>query len=100
MNAGELLISLAGSGSALGGASGSITVNAGHLGLCLPAGGDLAITLGGVLSSNNFASAGLVRDGNTWRTLSPAFNQGPDESTLQITANVATIELNPAGGCE
>ena len=46
----------------------------GHLGLCLPPGGDLAIDLGGVLSSNNFAAEGLFRDGNTWRTTNPAFN--------------------------
>jgi len=29
-----------------------------------------------------------------------AFNPGPDANLLQITANAATIELNPAGGCE
>ncbi|HEY7937538.1 MAG TPA: hypothetical protein VID26_10480 [Candidatus Limnocylindrales bacterium] len=100
VNAGNLLIKLAGSGPALGGTSGSITVNAGHLGLCVPTGGDLTINLGGVLSSNNFASAGMSRDGDTWRTPSPAFNEDPAASTLQITANAGTIELNPAGGCE
>jgi hypothetical protein len=100
VNAGDLRIRLPGNGTTPGGVSGSITVNAGHVGLCLPAGGNLTITLSGVLSSNNFAAAGLIRDGNIWRTINPAFNSGPDPVVLQITANAGTIELNPAGGCE
>ncbi|MGH2465444.1 MAG: LiaI-LiaF-like domain-containing protein [Candidatus Limnocylindrales bacterium] len=99
VNAGDLQVKLPGNGGSPGGVTGSITVNAGHLGLCLPADGNLAISLAGVLSSNNFAEQGMFRDGSTWRTTSPAFNSG-SAVILQVTANAGTIELNAAGGCQ
>jgi len=93
INAGDVLIGLPSTAM-----TGSITVNAGHLGLCLPAGGNLEIQTSGALSANNFASQGLVQDGDTWTTPGPP--PSAPRIDLQVTANAGNIELNPAGGCQ
>jgi len=92
VNAGDLLVALP--SSALGG---DLTVNAGHLGLCVPPSVGLTIEMSGALSGNNFDSQGLSQDGNTWT--------GPGAATaeirihLQITVNAGGVDLNPTGGC-
>jgi hypothetical protein len=93
VNAGDVLIGLPSKAM-----TGSITVNAGHLGLCLPAGVGLQVEAGGALSANNFASRGLVQDGDTWTT--PGSPPGAPRISLQVTANAGNIELNPEGGCQ
>ena len=93
VNAGDVLIALP--SSEMGG---SITVNAGHLGLCLPAGTSLRIESGGALSGNNYASQGLVQDGSTWTT--PGLGDGAPVIDLDVTANAGNVDLNPQGGCE
>jgi hypothetical protein len=93
INAGDVLVTLP--AASLGG---SITVNAGHLGLCLPAGVGLRIETSGALSSNNFADQGLAENGDTWTGPGLALNAPLVD--LQVTANAGTIELNPKGGCQ
>lgn len=93
VNAGDVLVALPASSEGV-----SITVNAGHLGLCLPPAIGLRIDAGGALSSNNFASQGLVQDGDTWT--SPSLGANGLQLYLQLTANAGTIELNPQGGCQ
>ena len=64
--------------------SGSATVNAGGLALCVPTG-------------NNYAEKGLIQDGSTWT--SPGFGLSSAQIDLSISANAGSIELDPAGGC-
>jgi len=92
VNAGDVLVALPASSEGA-----SITVNAGHLGLCLPPAIGLRIDSSGALSSNNFASQGLIQDGDTWT--SPSLAANGLQLYLQLTANAGTIELNPQGGC-
>ena len=93
VNAGDVLVALPSAPM-----HGSITVNAGHLGLCLAAGTSLRIDSGGALSGNNYASQGLVQDGSTWTT--PGLGSGSPVIDLDVTANAGNVELNPQGGCE
>ncbi len=93
VNAGDVLVALPS-----GPMHGSITVNAGHLGLCLTAGTSLRIESGGALSGNNYASQGLVQDGSTWTTA--GLGDGSPTIDLSVTANAGNVELNPQGGCE
>jgi len=93
VNAGDVLVALPSAPM-----HGSITVNAGHLGLCLAAGTSLRIDSGGALSGNNYASQGLVQDGSTWTT--PGLGEGVPTVDLSVTANAGNVELNPQGGCQ
>jgi hypothetical protein len=93
VNAGDVLVALP--AASMGG---SITVNAGHLGLCLPAGVGLRIEAGGALSTNNLADQGLAQEGDTWT--SPGLALNAPLVDLQVTANAGNIELNPDGGCQ
>jgi hypothetical protein len=93
INAGDVLVALP--SSPMGG---SLTVNAGHLGLCALPGIGLRIDASGALSANNFADRGLVQDGNSWTRPGLAPN-GP-QVYLQVTANAGSVELNPDGGCQ
>ena len=92
INAGDLLVALPAAPI-----SASLTVNAGHLGLCVPPGVGLTIEMGGVLSGNNFASQGLGRNGNTWT--SPGAATAEVRIDLQVTVNAGGVDLNPDGGC-
>jgi hypothetical protein len=77
--------------------TGSATVNAGSLGLCVPTGADLRIESSSILASNNFAERGLIQTGSTWT--SPAYGLSPIQIDLSLTANAGSIELDPTGGC-
>lgn len=92
VNAGDLQVALP--SSAMGG---EMTVNAGHLGLCVPPGVGLTIEMSGALSGNNFADRGLSRNGNTWT--SPGAATAEIRMDLQITVNAGGVDLNPDGGC-
>jgi hypothetical protein len=94
MNAGSARISLP--ASSLGG---TLQVNAGSLGFCVPAGTGLRITSAdNPTSSNNFGEQGLVRSGSTWE--SPGYGAASARITLSATANAGSITLNPKDGCE
>ncbi|HSS36801.1 MAG TPA: hypothetical protein VLR93_11050 [Patescibacteria group bacterium] len=77
--------------------SGSATVNAGGLALCVPTGTGIRIQSGSLLGSNNYAEKGLIQDGSTWT--SPGFGLSSTQIDLSISANAGSVELDPAGGC-
>ena len=93
INAGDLLVALPSARM-----SASMTVNAGHVGLCAPPGVGLTIETGGALSGNNFAGRGLSQDGNAWT--SPGYATAEVRMDLQITVNAGAVDLNPDGGCK
>lgn len=93
VNAGDVLVALPDAALAA-----SVTVNAGHLGFCLPPGVGLQVQAGGALSSNNFASRGLIRAGDTWTNA--AYASAAVRINLQATANAGHLELDPKGGCQ
>jgi hypothetical protein len=93
VNASSVIVNLAGSSF-----DGSMTVNAGSLHLCTAAADGVRITYNDTLSSNDFASAGLVDDGQAWQT--PDFAQSATAIDLRLTANVSSVTLDRSGGCQ
>ena len=93
VNAGSGHVSLPAASSA----SGSISVNAGSLDLCLPPGNGLRIHSRNALSSTNLGMPGLW-NGDTWT--SDDFAGAADRIDLQLDANLASVNVNPAGGCQ
>jgi LiaF transmembrane domain len=77
--------------------SGSATVNAGSLGLCVPPDAALRIQSSAFLASNNFGQRGLLQDGSTWT--SPGYDSAAVKMDLSVTANAGSVELDPSGGC-
>ena len=79
--------------------TGDLTVNAGSIRLCAPAGVGLRFTTNdsNITSSFDFAGAGLVKSGSTWT--SPGFDSATVKIDLSTTANAGSVALNPAEGC-
>ena len=78
--------------------TGSIEANAGSIRLCAPEGVALRLhTEESVLSSQDFAGAGLVRVGDTWET--PGFDTAVTRIELDTSANAGSISLDPVEGC-
>jgi hypothetical protein len=77
--------------------SGSVTVNASSLDMCVPAGAAIRVDYHGTLSSDNFAAAGLVQSGQAWQSTN--YDTADARIALGVTANVSSITLNPTGGC-
>lgn len=78
--------------------SGSITVNAGSISLCAPAGAGLRFTTNeNITSSYDFGSGGLVKSGSTWT--SPGFATATIRIDLSTTVNAGSFKLNPVEGC-
>jgi hypothetical protein len=77
--------------------TGSATVNAGDLGLCVVPGTGLRIESNSTLAANNFAERGLVQSGSTWTT--PGYDSATVRINLSLSANAGSIELDPSGGC-
>ena len=92
MNAGRSRIIL-GSGSV----SGSLSVNAGAIELCVPAGSQLRLRLTDQLTfAHNLDDRGLVKSGGTWT------RSGTDATSLidlSVTGAAASFTLDPDGGC-
>jgi hypothetical protein len=92
MNAGRSRIIL-GSGSV----SGSLSVNAGAIDLCVPAGSQLRIRLADQLTfAHNLDDRGLVKSGGAWTR-----SGGDPASMIDLTVNgaAASFTLDPDGGC-
>lgn len=90
VNAGRLRLTLAGT------TNGSVTVNAGSLDLCVAPGATLRLEIGdGFGFSTNLEERGLTRVGDTWQ------REGTGTTTvfLNVSGNVGTFTLDPAGGC-
>lgn len=94
VNAGSGRLLLPASGTV----TGSLTVNAGSLDVCAAAGMGLRLRVTGALASTDFSGAGLSRSGDTWT--SPDYATAPNRADLQVDANVGSVNLNPAGGCQ
>jgi hypothetical protein len=93
VNAGAAAISLDGKARNVG-----LSLNAGSLQLCVPAGTALRATWSGTLGSNNFSGAGLTKvDDSTWT--SPDFNQSQPHTELRVSANAGSFELRLGGTC-
>ncbi len=92
VNAGAGHVSLPSASSA----SGSISVNAGSLDLCLPQSSGLRVRSRSALSSTSFAIPGLW-SGDTWTSAN--FASAASRIDLQLDANLASVNVNPAGGC-
>ena len=92
MNAGRSRITL-GSGPV----TGSLSVNAGAIDLCVPSGSPLRIHLTDQLTfAHNLDDRGLVKSGGTWT------RPGADpESVIDLTVDgaAASFTLDPQGGC-
>ncbi len=91
MNAGRVRITL-GTGSTRG----AISVNAGAIDLCVPPDAELRLDVNEQLTFvKNLADRGLEQDETVW------YRAGTSGSTidLQIDGNVASLTLDPNGGC-
>ena len=79
--------------------TGDVTVNAGSIRLCAPAGVGLRFSTNdsNITSSFDFDGAGLVKDGSTWT--SPGFATAPVRIDLSTAANAGSVALDPAEGC-
>ncbi len=94
VNAGSARVNLPASSST----AGSLSVNAGSLDLCAPAASGIRIRVSGALSSTDFAANGFAHSGDTWT--SPNYSSAGNRIDLQLDANLASVNLDPAGGCQ
>jgi len=93
MNAGRARITL-GSGPV----SGQVSMNAGAIELCAPAGADLRLAANDQLTFvTNLAQRGLTKDGGVWHRAGSA---GSPVIDLSIHGNAASLTLDPDGGCK
>jgi hypothetical protein len=91
MNAGRARIAVGPS------TTGTISVNAGAVDLCVPADAGLRLDVEDQLTfATNLSSRGLTRDGNVWTRGSGNLN---DVITLSVQGNAASFNLDPNGGC-
>ena len=92
MNAGRLRLALASAAT-----TGSVSVNAGAIDLCVPADVGLRFDVKDQLTFvTNLSSRGLSRDGSVWtRTASG----GAGTIDLSVQGNAASFNLDPNGGC-
>lgn len=78
--------------------SGSLTVNAGAIRLCVPPSVGLELTTNdNPTGGNNFSSRGLTKVGFAWRSAN--FASATNRLVLTTSVNVGGLELNPEGGC-
>ena len=79
--------------------SGSLTVNAGSIRFCVPAGVGMQFTTNdNITGGNDFGSRGLTKSGAVWQSADWA--TAPVRITLSTTANVGSLSLNPEEGCK
>jgi hypothetical protein len=91
LNAGRIRLTL-GAGST----TGSLSVNAGAIDLCVPPASGLRLTVDEQLTFvTNLSSRDLGHDGNVWSR--PA--SGGDTIELAVSGSAATFNLDPNGGC-
>ena len=76
----------------------NLSLNAGSLTVCIPAGAPIRAQWGGTLGSNNFTSAGLTKvDDDTWT--SAGFVATAPHIELRVGANAGSFELQFGGTC-
>ncbi len=76
--------------------SADLVVNAGALQICAPGNLGLRIQHHGVMTATTYT--GLVRLGDTWQ--SPGYATAIHHADVTISANVASVDVNPMGGCK
>jgi hypothetical protein len=78
--------------------TGSIQANAGSVELCAAPGIALRLHTGeSILASYDYEGHGLVQDGSTWST--PGFETAPVRIELETRANAGSFTLDPEDGC-
>jgi hypothetical protein len=91
MNAGRIRLTLG-----AGDTTGSLSVNAGAIDLCVPDNTGLRLTVEEQLTFvTNLSSRDLTHEGNLWTRPS----SGGDTIELSISGNAAAFNLDPNGGC-
>ena len=73
-----------------------LTVNAGALRICAPSDLGLRIRNEGTLTATTYG--GLERSDSTWE--SPGYATAIHHADVTISANVASVDVNPMGGCK
>jgi hypothetical protein len=73
-----------------------LTVNAGALRICAPSDLGLRVRSEGTLTAVTYD--GLARSGSAWE--SPAYATAIHHADVTISANVASVDVNPMGGCK
>jgi len=76
--------------------SADLTVNAGALRICAPSDLGLRFRSDGTLTATTYN--GLVRNDSTWE--SPGYATAIHHADVTISANVASVDVNPMGGCK
>jgi hypothetical protein len=75
-----------------------LSANAGSFDVCAPDDIGLAVTIGSsVATGHNLDEAGLIEDGNVWRT--PGYASADTQIEITFSGNAAAFTLNPEGGC-
>lgn len=94
VNAGSATFDLPGSV-----AGASMTLNAGSVEACLPAGTPIRVSWSGALGSNDFDAAGLDRiDDGHWMT--PGLRSSDPHLELSVSANAGSFSLDLGGSCD
>lgn len=79
--------------------SANLSLNAGSLQVCAPAGTPVRVDWNGALGSNDLDSAGLVEvDDDTWQT--PGFDALAPHLELRVSANAGSFGLDLDGTCD
>ncbi len=77
----------------------NLSLNAGSLDVCVPAGAPLLVDWSGALGSNNLDTSGLTKvDGNTW--VSAGFDDAQPHMELHVSANAGSFGLDADGSCD
>ena len=91
VNAGAAVVVLPSTGDV----AGTLTVNAGSLEVCAPAG--LGVRVRGESALGAVTYNGLVRVGDAWE--SPNYANADFHGDVTVSANVGSVVINPEGGC-
>jgi hypothetical protein len=78
--------------------TGSISLNASSLTLCIAPEAGVRIEHHGTLSSADFGPAGLTRIDDQWET--PGFNTATAQVRLELSTTLSSVTLDRSGGCE
>jgi hypothetical protein len=73
-----------------------LSVSAGSLRICAASELGLRVRATTVLASTHYT--GLIRNGDVWE--SPGYSMANHHADVTITANVGSVDINPAGGCQ
>jgi len=94
VNAGKATLKL----PAFNGAA-NLSLNAGSLEVCVPAGTAMQVRWDGTIASNDLDASGLVKvNDSLWQ--SPGFDQNADHVELHVSANAGSFNLQLGGSCD